>query len=123
MPLIEVVLTGIIAFLSGSIGATVAGYFLIKKLKTEASDIIFNILNDSLVELPKLMARDDVRQFIYSIGVLIGNGAKSGIGLSKTGGKFKWEDLLGQIIPNILPQVFKNQPGAATPGQEVTKPW
>lgn len=53
---------------------------------------------------------------LYSIGGLIGHGAVAGSRIQKTGGKFKWENLLGDIVSQyiqtkipLIPKVNPNQ--------------
>jgi hypothetical protein len=40
------------------------------------------------------------------MGAIAAQGAKTGFGLQKTGGKFRWEDLIGQIAGNFLTKKF-----------------
>ena len=118
------IVIGVIGVVSGFIG--VYGGFLIieKRLKRDASNMVLDILDDLTPELPKLLAKEEVRQFIYSLGVLAGNGAKAGAFGTAGKGKFKFEDLLGQILPQVLPKFFNpSQEGAVdvTPGGGVEK--
>ena len=94
----EIVLA-VIGVVSGFIGVTVGFFFIKNKLKNEASAMILDLIDELTPELPKILAKDEVRQFIYSLGVLAGNGAKAGAlgGISK-GGKFRFEDILGGLI-------------------------
>lgn len=55
---------------------------------------------------------------LFQIGAIIGNGAKAGIGLESRGGKFKLQDLIGQIAM----QYFTGNQGVFGQGQESPKP-
>jgi len=110
MEIYEIFLIGLIPMLSGSIGAYLTLSYVLKKVKAEIPDILLENFEVILPELPKFLAKDDLRQFIYSIGVLAGNGAKAGA-LGQVGkGKFKWENLLAefapQVIQSILPKIL-----------------
>lgn len=63
---------------------------------------------------------------LYQIGGLIGNGAKSGIGLSGGRGKFKLEDLAGGLISNFFNQRntvnSENPPQIGEQTQQQAKP-
>ena len=92
--------------LSGSIGAYLTLSYVLKKVKAEIPDILLENFEVILPELPKFLAKDELRQFIYSIGVLAGNGAKAGALGSVGKGKFKFENLLGEIAPQIIGQIL-----------------
>lgn len=75
---------------------------------------------EKMIETQKILIKNDVGKWLnsetgqkalYSIGALIGNGARTGIGLQTKTGKFKLQDLIGQIagqyiqskvIPNMV---------------------
>lgn len=74
---------------------------------------------EKMVEKQKNLIKSDVQSWLnsengqkalYSIGALVGNGARTGIGLQTKSGKFKWQDLVGQIVGSY---VQKNVLGAA----------
>ena len=96
--------------MSGIIGAYLTLSYMLRKVKAEIPDILLENFEVILPELPKFLAKDEVRQFVYSLGVLAGNGAKAGALGSVGKGKFKFENLLGEIAPQIigqiLPQIF-----------------
>ena len=106
----ELVVLAFIPLVMGGIGAYFVGSVWLKKVKSAIPDILLDNLDQILPELPKLLAKDEVRQFVYSIGVLAGTGAKAGA-LGQVGkGKFKWENLLAefapQVIQSILPKIL-----------------
>ena len=110
MDYFELVVLAFIPLIMGGIGAYFVGSVWLKKVKSAIPDILLDNLDQILPELPKLLAKDEVRQFVYSIGVLAGNGAKAGA-LGQVGkGKFKWENLLAefapQVIQSILPKIL-----------------
>lgn len=52
---------------------------------------------------------------IFSIGAIIGNGAKAGFGIGTKGGKFKWQDLAAEVAREwILPKIFGGKKGETT---------
>ena len=114
----EQILNAVIPFVMGAIGTTVGGYFIIKKVKSQAGNIVLDLIDEITPELPKLLAKEEVRQFVYSLGVLAGNGAKSGVGLGTKGGKFKFEDLLLMGAQAILPQIVQKVGGAIVEGSQ-----
>ena len=130
MEIIELLVIGFIPILTGSLGAYLVFSFMFKKAKSEIPDFILENLDVIVPELPKLLAKDEVRQFVYSLGVLAGNGAKAGA-LGQVGkGKFKWENLLAefapQVISQVLPSIFpgmNQQPGEQQqlPSRQVEK--
>ena len=79
--------------------------------------MILEIIDEITPELPKLLAKEEVRQFIYSLGVLAGNGAKAGA-LGNVGkGKFRFNDLLGGLIGEFAPQIIQKAIGNQGGGQ------
>lgn len=65
-----------------------------------------NIKRELKLELETWLNSENGQKAIYSIGAIIGNGAKSGFGLQTKGGKFKWQDLVGQIASQYIQQKF-----------------
>ena len=101
------IIIAVIAILTPIILSTVGFFYIKNKIKNEASTMILDIIDDILPELPKLLAKEEVRQFIYSLGVLAGNGAKAGA-LGNVGkGKFKFEDLLGSLVGQFAPKIIE----------------
>ena len=45
---------------------------------------------------------------VYSIGVIMAQGAKQGFGISGKSGKFKWQDLIGQAAGGFLQKFLGN---------------
>lgn len=76
-----------------------AAYVLLKRyIDTLVSD---------LQEYPfQLVQSEDGQKLFYSVGALIGNGAKGGFGLTKGSGKFKIEDLVMGIAGNFIQSKF-----------------
>ena len=70
-------------------------YYLFKKT---AKKEVETIKKDLKNEISGWLNSETGQKAIYSIGALIGNGAKAGIGMKNTSGKFKWDNLLGQIV-------------------------
>jgi len=70
---------------------------IVKNAIAEVKDEIFFSLQD-----------EEMQKFLFSVGALIGQGVKSGIGLKARSGKFHWQDLIAQIIGQWVSQ--KTQP-------------
>jgi len=51
----------------------------------------------------------EMQKKVYLMGVLIGNGIKSGAGFAGGKGKFKFQDLIGMALPQLFPNLFKGQ--------------
>ena len=69
--------------------------------------MLLDIIDELTPELPKILAKEEFRQFIYSVGVLAGNGAKQGALSGISGkGKFNFNTLLGTVAEAVLPQVL-----------------
>lgn len=60
------------------------------------------ILEVSDVLLDELTQNTDMQKKVYVLGVLLGNGIKQGIGISKGKGKFKLDDLIGMAIGHFF---------------------
>ena len=97
--MLELLATGLIGALSGSIGAyVVAKKFLKPEIILDFSDVLLN----------ELMQNVEYQKRIYVLGGLLGQGIKQGIGLPKTGGKFKIEDAIGALIGGFVQNIGAN---------------
>jgi len=118
----ELLCTSLIGVLSASIGGYIVFNLSLKKLKTQIPDLLLNFLDDLEPELPKILAKPQVQSFVYSIGALIGNGARAGAGFGGGKGKFKFEDLLarvaGKLVDSFLPDGGGQPPGEQQPGEQ-----
>jgi hypothetical protein len=88
-------------FIGATLGAFLGGiitYGILKNtLKTEK---ILTIIDEILNEIQD---NNEFQRKIYMLGGLLGNGIKSGIGLSTPrGGKFKWEDLAAALFSQFF---------------------
>ena len=116
MSILDIGITVAITLLTVVIAGYVLAQRTLKQVKNELPDLILGCLDEIMPELPKLLAKEEIRQFVYSIGVLAGNGAKQGA-LGNVGkGKFKFEDLLGGILQEVAPAVVGKVLGAVTKG-------
>lgn len=108
------ILLSALGVLWGFLGATLA---LKKMLKPEI------ILDFSDVVLDEITHNIDYQKKIYILGGLLGQGIKSGIGLPKKGGKFKIEDIIGQLIGGFVENMAGNlfQTSEQAPRQETSK--
>jgi hypothetical protein len=58
----------------------------------------------------EIMTNKELQAKIYTIGAILGNGIRQGIGINTKGGKFKMEDIVGQVIGNVAGRIFGQQP-------------
>lgn len=105
-------LDSIIVFLSaviGSLSGVVGAYVMLKKYGK--SDVFIEILEDFVTDLSE---NAEMQKRIYIIGGILGNGIRQGVGIGKTKGKFKLEDLIMQVIGGyiqnkVMPQQTQGQ--------------
>jgi len=88
----------------------VIGYYVLSK---KAEKLIETNKIQLKIEAENWLNSEKGQKALYSIGALIGNGARTGIGLQTKTGKFKFQDLLGQIAGNyiqnkIIPNISQN---------------
>ena len=76
-------------------------YFLARKL-------IENEKKRLKTELEAWLNSENGQKALFSIGALMAAGMKSGMGLTQKGGKFKMEDLIGQIIGSFIQKQIPN---------------
>ncbi len=79
-------------------------YLSIRKLQKMTSETIKNLKISTKNDLESWLNSETGQKAIYAIGAIIGNGAKAGFGMGTKGGKFKWQDLLGEIIGGYAKQ-------------------
>lgn len=72
---LNIILSGVLSGLIGSI----ATYIILKKVVKE---MVFE-LKDEVFDLEKLQNDEDFQKFVFSIGGLIGKGARMGIGMDR----------------------------------------
>ena len=77
-------------------------YFVAKKV---ANDTINNVKDDVF----DYLQTENGAKMLFSIGAMLGNGIKSGVGITKGTGKFKWQDIIGQIASQFIMQKFQPQ--------------
>ena len=70
-------------------------YFVAKKV---ANDTINNVKDDVF----DYLQTENGAKMLFGIGAMLGNGIKSGVGLQKSTGKFKWQDIIGQIASQFI---------------------
>lgn len=87
-------------------------YYMLSKKAEKTIEFYTNKLKN---DVEKWLNSETGVKALYSLGALIGNGAKDSIGIGTKGGKFKFSDLLTQIGINWA---SKNLPGLnlASPG-------
>lgn len=111
--MLEMVVTGIIGALSGSIGA----YVIAKRFVSP--DKIVEFID---VGLEAVTNDTELQKKVYVMGVILGNGIKTGIGLK--GGKTNLKDVIGMGIAQFISRAFGGQPQQAQTEQPMEKlPW
>jgi hypothetical protein len=95
--LLQAVVTGLIGVPLGFLGAYLA---LKRYVKPEV------ILDFSEVLLDEVTQNVEFQKKIYMMGGLLGQGVRQGIGIGKTGGKFKIEDAIAQIIAGFAQRMI-----------------
>lgn len=83
------------------------------------TDTVLDIADEMLQELTQNV---EMQKKVYFLGVILGNGIKKGIGIGGKGGKFKFEDLIGQALQGFLTNFMggNQQPQAEKTIQEVS---
>lgn len=70
-------------------------------------DISQDIVDESL---DRLVNEPEMQKRLYLAGVIVGQGIKQGIGIQGKGGKFKFENIIGQaigaVLQNVIPQAI-----------------
>lgn len=91
--------------------------FVLNKAKNAVKDL-FNVekLLDSLLDY--VNKNEDVQKRIYALGGLIGAGAKQGLGVGAGSGKFKWQDMIGQLIGGWIQTKASQTVGAPPPSTQ-----
>ena len=98
--MLESALFSIGAFLGVLSGALTAYVIVKRQLKT---DILMEISEEIFTEMLEKLTNDaEMQKKVYLLGALLGNGIKSGLGIQKTGGKFKMEDLFTTALQAFL---------------------
>jgi len=105
MDIVDMILSIAIPLVSTVIGGTVVMKLAKNSLKTELLNYI---------------GTEDGAKMLYAIGALLGNGAKAGLGFNIKGGKFKWQDLLGEIAGGFIKKTLGIQEEGA-PQEEQQK--
>lgn len=74
-------------------------YYLFEKKAEKTINFYKNQLKN---EAETWLNSESGQKAIYSIGAIIGNGAKAGIGIKTSGGKFKFENLIAEIAGRFI---------------------
>jgi len=68
-----------------------------------SSYVMFRIVKKSIKrEAEEWLNSEKGQKAIYTIGVLLGNAIKQGVGLGTGGGKLKFENIIGQAIAGFI---------------------
>lgn len=106
LELLDFVGIGAITVFSGILIALLIGIYIGKTV----------FLDEILEELIKSIANnEELQKNIYAIGGLIGNGAKNGLGIAPKSGRFKWQDLIGELAVGFINNMQKVEPGSTAP--------
>lgn len=96
------IISVLIAVLSGSIMSYIMAKIMVKNVKKEAEPMIDKAYTQVFTKFRAFLNEEDGQKMIYSLGVLMGNGARTGLGIQKTGGKFKIQDLIMQGVGQYI---------------------
>ena len=96
----------LISAITVAIGGLIT-YGIVKKLTN-----VEYILEISDVLLDEITQNIDMQKKVYSVGVLFGNGIKTGVGLTKGKGKFKLDDIVAMGVSHFLGKIIGGQKGS-----------
>jgi len=87
-----------------AISAPLIAYVIIKK----------NVSDDAIIDkvdmlLTEISTNPEMQKKVYTLGILLGNGIKNGVGIAGKGGKFKFEDIIGQGIGILFQNMMGKQ--------------
>jgi len=95
------------------------GYYVLKRVRKEAFSLVSEIIcvEKGLIkgDLEKWLNSETAQKALYSIGGLIGNGAASGLGIQKGSGKFKWQNLVGDLATQFIQGKLQLPKGIVSP--------
>jgi len=95
------------------------GYYVLKRARKEAFSLIGEIIcvEKGLIkaDLENWLNSETAQKALYQLGGLIGNGAASGLGIQKGSGKFKWQNLVGELATNFISGKLKIPQGIVSP--------
>lgn len=106
MDLVEVFIMGLIGFLSGAL-VMVFAYYQLKRsefLEESLTNFLTTVQND-----------EELQKALYTIGGIIGQGAKAGFGVAPKTGRFKWQDLIVDLGTQYLQKTIINPSPSPTP--------
>lgn len=92
-----------LSILSGSIGA-IATVIVVKTMFSSA-----NLTSQVKKIMNEMLNNAESQKQLYALGVLVGSGIRSGVGLNPKAGKFKFEDLIQQGIGMFLQNFMKGK--------------
>ena len=98
--------------ITASIGCVLGSMLYVKHMTSQEK--IMEIADKLLTEFS---TNTESQKKIYTIGGIIGNGVRAGVGIGGKSGKFKMEDLFGQVISGF---VGKMLPGGMQQEQQQT---
>lgn len=96
------------------IGIPLTLFFLKRWLENAIPDIINQEKADLRLEIEEWLNSEKGQKTLYMVGALIAQGAKDSLPFISKGGKFKWQDLIGQIAGKAASKFL----GVELPGQE-----
>lgn len=121
--LATIALTALIATSSGMLGSYAMLKLGVRNIKKQVEPILEQVMPIAIDGLEQYLNTPEGKQFFYSIGVLIGNGAGAGIGLKPAGNNPK--NLMG-LVMQLAPELIKGflNKGQSSEGQSSnTQTW
>ena len=79
-----------------------SGYVIAKMMARNIENLIETQKEYLTEDVNAWLQTENAQKLIYGVGVLIGNGAKQGLGLQSKGGKMKFEDLIMAGISTFI---------------------
>jgi hypothetical protein len=77
-----------------------------KLMMRNAENTILAMLEEKKEDAKEWLASEQGAKFVYSVGALLAQGFKGGMGIQKQGGKFSFEGLLMNIAGQFLGKKF-----------------
>jgi hypothetical protein len=112
MEIYELLGIGVLAFVSTLLSGYVL-YYLVKK-----DGFLNEIIEESAFNLVKeAQTNENFQKDLYTIGGLIGSGAKGGLGITNKSGRFKWQDIAAELAAKWIENGItgSSSPSPATP--------
>jgi len=100
--MLEYIGVGIISFVCGALGATIALKIAFKTIN------IPEIIEEGAINLmDTVLTETEMQKRVYQIGLLVGSGIRQGVGIGKGSGKFGFDQILQKGLAMIFGKVLQ----------------